>query len=133
MTTRAEAIARARANIQPGIDASLAQVATLDALVSERIQAVYESTAVVNARDSWIAGLDVAETRKQLLDQRIADGFAAPAVQTPLANQAAAKQTLTQREANLAARLAVINAYYDELERRAATAPIVDQPPVEAA
>lgn len=126
MATREEALARARANIQPGIDASLAQVATLDALVSERVAGVYALPGVVAAQvqvDTWT----------RTLQDRVAAGLATPGVQTPIANAAAARETLAQREANLAARLAAINAYYDELERRVASQSIVDVPPVESA
>lgn len=126
MATRQEALARARANIQPGIDASLAQVATLDALVSERVAGVYALPGVVAAQaqvDTWT----------RTLEERVAAGLAAPGVQTPIANSTAARETLALRESNLAARLAAINAYYDELERRAASQGIVDTPPVEAA
>lgn len=133
MTTRAEALARARANIQPGIDASRAQVETLGALVASRVQAVYDSPAVTSAQASWVAGIETVELRRRTLDERIQAGLDAPAVQNPLANELEAKTTLAQREANLRDRLAAINAYFDELERRQATASIVDQPPAEAA
>lgn len=126
MTTRAEAIARARTNIQPGIDASLAQVDTLNTLVNERVAAVYQLPGVVAAQ----AQLD---TWTQTLSERINTGLQAPGVQNPIANLQTAQETLRTRQNNLAARLAAINAYYDELERRAVTAPIVDQPPAEAA
>lgn len=126
MTTRQEALARARSNIQPGIDASLAQVATLDELVSERVAGVYALSGVVAAQaqvDTWT----------RTLQDRVATGLSAPGVQTPIANAAAARETLALRQGNLAARLAAVNAYYDELDRRAVTKGVVDAPPDEAA
>lgn len=126
MTTRAEALERARTNIQPGIDASLAQVATLDALVNERIANVYALPGVVAAQEQ-------ADFWSRTLQDRITAGLDTPGVQNPIANANAAREVLAVRQNNLSARLAAINAYYDELERRAATAPIVDQPPAEAA
>ena len=126
MATRAEAIALAQANAKPNIDSSVAQVATLAARVSARTAAVYQLPAVLAAQaqvTTWTA----------TLQQRIADGIAAPAVQTPIANWNAAQETLRSRQANLQARLNAINAYFDEVDRRAVTAPVVAVPPPEAA
>lgn len=125
MATRQEALARAASNIQPGIDASRAQVATLDALVTSRVADVYLLPGVLAAQAQ-------VNTWMQTLQERVAAALAAPAVQTPTANLQAARTKLATREANLAARITAINAYYDELERRAATQGVVDTPPNEA-
>lgn len=131
MTTRAEAIARAQANIQPAIDAARATLRTRSELLAQRIQGVYELPGVLAANASWIAGLELVEIRKTLLDQRVADGFAAPAVTVPLDSESSARATLERQESTLAARIRAINAYFDALEQKARVDPIVAVPPAE--
>lgn len=124
MATREEVLARARANIQPGIDASREQVRTLDDLVSARRAAIYSMPGVVAA---WTQ----VETWTATFAERVNTALNAPAVQTPLATLQEAQATLLQREAKLINRLAAIKAYFDELERRAASQTVIDTPPSE--
>jgi len=126
MTTRAEALARARANFQPGIDASQAQVNSLTQLVAEREAAVFQLPGVVAAAAQVV-------TWQRTYDDRVEAAMAAPGVTAPKENRAAAVQALEQRQTNLRARLAAINAYYDELDRRTATDAVVKNPPEESA
>ena len=126
MRTRAEAIATARGNIQPGIDAARTNAETLEALVAERVRAVDSIPGVVTARD-------LAARWQATFQERVTTALNAPGITTPQANAQVQRALQRTREGNLAARIAAINAYYDELARRAQTEPIVTTPPDEAA
>lgn len=125
MRTRAEALATARANLQPGIDLSVAQVQNLSALVDERTAAVYQLPGVVAAEAQVVQW-------QQTYADRVNAALNAPRVLQPMENKAAALAVLDQRRANLETRLRAVNAYYDELERRAASEAVVANPPAES-
>lgn len=123
--TREEALALAAANFEPAIATTRRQIESLETLLAERIDAVYQLPGVVAAQQQ-------IATWQQTLSDRIAQAMVAPAVVNPLTNLQDARLVLMQRESVYAARVAAINAHFDELARRSATQAIVDTVPDEA-